>query len=104
MPTARAQLAHVALPEGLAPALIGRLEQLLAQVSTTRAPVIVLDVEYAGPRCVVCHQAGKLSGHHASEGRIDWVHRSCHRRLHRRGSPRTRGARRRALAAALARR
>jgi len=35
-------------------------------------------------RCVVCHQGGKLGGHHCAEDTVEWIHKSCHRRLHQR--------------------
>ena len=75
----------VQLPADLAPSLAERLLRLLSEVTLTRAP----DIEPAVPsdrhRCVVCHRSGKLGGHHAADGRIQWIHRSCHRRLHRSG-------------------
>jgi len=40
--------------------LVGRLERLLQEVTITRAPDLVVEVAYAGPRCVVCHAGGKL--------------------------------------------
>ncbi len=73
------------LPADLAPSLAERLLRLLSEVTLTHAP----DVEFAVPsdhhRCVVCHRSGKLGGHHAAGGRIQWIHRKCHRRLHRSG-------------------
>jgi len=75
------------LPLDLAPTLVSRLTQLLAEVATTQAPPLVIDVTYRGPRCVVCHDGGKLDGHHGADGQIEWVHKKCHRRLHRRGRP-----------------
>ena len=74
-----------ALPVDLAPALLGRLQRLLAEVSLTSAPALVIDLTYTGPRCVVCHEGGKLGGHHSQDGQVEWIHRACHRRLHRRG-------------------
>ena len=75
----------VHLPADLAPSLAERLLRLLDEVTLTSAP----DVEFAVPndrhRCVVCHRGGKLGGHHAADGRIQWIHRTCHRRLHRSG-------------------
>jgi hypothetical protein len=49
---------------------------------------------------VVCFEIGRLGGHHDEAGAVQWVHRSCHRRLHRRGKPTHRSAR---LAAMLSR-
>jgi hypothetical protein len=72
------------LPPDLAPRLAERALQLVAEVGTTSAPDLVLEV-HPGHRCVVCHQSGKLGGHHGPDGRIQWIHRSCHRRLHRSG-------------------
>ena len=67
------------------PPLLERLRQLLSEGTLTHAP----DVEFADPndrhRCVACHLGGKLGGHHAIDGRIQWIHRACHRRLHRSG-------------------
>jgi hypothetical protein len=77
------------LPADLAPMLADRVRLLLDEVSVTTAPPLVIDLVYSGPRCVVCHQGGKLGGHHDDDGRVRWIHRSCHRRLHRRGRPRT---------------
>jgi hypothetical protein len=75
----------VQLPADLAPSLAERLLRLLSEVTLTRAP----DVQFAVPsdshRCVVCHRSGKLGGHHAADGGIQWVHAKCHRRLHRSG-------------------
>lgn len=73
------------LPLDLAPSLARRLQLLLAEVPTTSAPELVVDLTYRGPRCIVCHQGGKLGGHHADAGGNEWIHRKCHRRLHRRG-------------------
>lgn len=77
----------VALPAELAPALRARAVELLSQVATV-AEVPALDPALRRPptpnRCVVCHRAGVLGGHHDARGRVVWVHRSCHRRLHRR--------------------
>ena len=73
------------LPLDLAPSLADRLRALLAEVQLTRAPDLVIDLTYRGPRCVVCHLGGKLGGHHGDDGRIEWIHRKCHRRIHRRG-------------------
>jgi len=83
---------HPRVPLELAPALVGRLERLLQEVTITRAPDLVVEVAYAGPRCVVCHAGGKLGGHHPDDGQIEWIHRACHRRLHRRGRVRAPGA------------
>ena len=76
----------VVLPEDLAPSLTERVLRLLAEVSTTAAPDLVVEV-VAHPvhRCVVCHRDGKLGGHHGADGRVQWIHRKCHRRLHRSG-------------------
>jgi hypothetical protein len=77
----------IALPDDLAPELVARTLQLLAGVTATSAPPLIIDLTSRGPRCVVCHQRGKVGGHHGDDGQIEWVHRSCHRRLHRRGQP-----------------
>jgi len=74
-----------ALPVDLAPALLDRLRQLLAEVPLTCAPALVIDLTYSGPRCMVCHEGGKLGGHHGQDGQVEWIHRACHRRVHRRG-------------------
>jgi hypothetical protein len=76
----------VALPEQLAPALAARVHQLLAEVPLTVAPrrPFPKRTELRGPRCVVCHAGGRLGGHHADGGSIEWIHRSCHRHLHNR--------------------
>ena len=73
----------IVLPPDLAPAL-GRRVLLLDEVVPTEAPDLDVEVHVVH-RCVVCHRGGKLGGHHAADGRIQWVHRSCHRRLHRSG-------------------
>lgn len=81
----------ITLPEQLAPSLVARVQQLLAEVTPTVAPrrPFPKRTEYHGPRCVVCHQGGRLGGHHAADGSIEWIHRSCHRQLHnRRRGPR----------------
>jgi hypothetical protein len=76
----------VALPEQLAPALVARVQQLLAEVTPIVAPRRPFPerTEYRGPRCVVCHEGGRLGGHHGEDGAIEWIHRSCHRHLHNR--------------------
>ncbi len=74
-----------ALPVDLGPALLSRLLQLLAEVSLTSAPALVSELTYTGPRCVVCHEGGKLGGHYGQDGQVEWIHRACHRRLHRCG-------------------
>ena len=73
------------LPDGLAPAQVERVERLLSEVATTSAPPITIDLSYLGPRCIVCFGGGKLGGHHDDAGQLQWIHRTCHRRLHRRG-------------------
>ena len=75
----------VRLPLDLAPSLAERVRLLLAEVPVTVAPELVLEVHTRGHRCVVCHQGGKLGGHHGPDGGIQWIHRSCHRRRHRSG-------------------
>lgn len=78
----------IALPERLAPSLVAAVEGLLAEVALTEHPDLVVDLTYRGPHCVVCHEGGKLGGHHGADGRIEWIHKSCHRRLHQRGTHR----------------
>ena len=73
------------LPLDLAPSLAERLLRLLAEVHTTEAPELVAEPDIGIHRCVVCHRSGKLGGHHGADGRIQWIHRKCHRRLHRSG-------------------
>lgn len=75
----------VHLPADLAPSLTERLLRLLAEVTLTSAPAIEFAVPKDRHRCVVCHRGGKLGGHHCADGRIQWIHRKCHRRLHRSG-------------------
>ena len=79
------QTSTLHLPADLAPSIVERLLRLLSEFTLTHAP----DAEFAVPndrhRCVVCHCDGKLGGHHAADGRIQWIHRACHRRLHRSG-------------------
>jgi hypothetical protein len=74
----------IVLPPDLAPALTLRVLRLLDEVTPTSAPQLVVE-RHVVARCVVCHDGGKLGGHHAADGRIQWIHRSCHRRLHRSG-------------------
>lgn len=80
----------LALPEQLAPALIYRIEALLAEVplaADRRASApnrVAPGRPTAAPRCVACHRDGKLGGHHEPDGTVVWIHRSCHRRLHQR--------------------
>jgi hypothetical protein len=78
--------ATIVLPEQLAPSLVERVQALLAEVSLAATPRIPSQrvTEYRGPRCVVCHQGGRLGGHHEPDGSVSWIHRSCHRRLHNR--------------------
>ena len=77
----------VRLPADLAPSLAERVRLLLAEVPTVVAPELVFEVHTRSHRCVMCHQGGKLGGHHGPDGRVQWIHRSCHRRLHRSGRP-----------------
>lgn len=90
---------RVVLPVDLAPAQVNRVLNLLAEVHITVAPDLVIELPRYENRCVVCHQSGKLGGHHGADGRIQWIHRACHRRLHRSGRhqvavlPRQRGVR-----------
>lgn len=84
-------LARVALPDDLAPALREAVDTLLRQVPLARGaagsgqtragrrPARATSVN----RCVFCHKAGKLGGHHDEHGDVVWVHRKCHRRHHR---------------------
>lgn len=72
------------LPPDLAPSLTARVQQLLAEVAMTTAPDLVVDLVYAGPRCIVCHEGGKLGGHHDHDGQVEWIHKACHRKLHHR--------------------
>ncbi len=72
------------LPVDLAPSLAEALLRLLTEVPVVAAPALVIDLTDRAPPCVVCHQGGKLGGHHGADERIEWIHRSCHRRLHRR--------------------
>lgn len=79
----------LALPEQLAPALIHRIEMLLAEVPLADRRVsashqVTPSRTTTPPRCVVCHRDGKLGGHHEPDGTVVWIHRSCHRRLHQR--------------------
>jgi hypothetical protein len=82
----------ITLPPDLAPSLVEQVVELLDAVTLTPAPPLVIDLTYRGPRCVVCHQGGKLGGHHGRDGRIEWIHRKCHRRLHRSENNRLRAA------------
>ena len=75
----------IVLPAELAPALAERLLRLLDQVSLARRPHARVPARHEDHRCVVCHRPGKLGGHHASDGGIQWIHAKCHRRLHRSG-------------------
>ena len=75
----------VQLPRDLAPALAERVLRLVAEVGTTVAPRLVADGHPDAHRCVVCHRSGKLGGHHGPDGRVQWIHAKCHRRLHRSG-------------------
>ena len=79
----------IALPADLAPALRERVLALLDEVRPAVVP------RYDGRRarqqrenrCVVCHRGGVLGGHHGADGTVEWIHRSCHRKLHRRDAP-----------------
>jgi hypothetical protein len=75
----------VRLPLDLAPSLAEQVLRLLSEVHTTVAPDLVIEVHQHDPRCVVCHRSGKLGGHHGLDGQVQWIHRKCHRRLHRSG-------------------
>ena len=82
---APARSAAPVLPVDLAPSLAEALLRLLTEVPVVAAPALVVDLTDRAPRCVVCHRAGKLGGHHGADGRVQWIHRKCHRRLHRSG-------------------
>ena len=84
MTVQQTQSRTIVLPPDLAPSLAARVLRLLDEVPATTAPEVVVE-RHVVHRCVVCHQGGKLGGHHAADGRIQWIHRSCHRRLHRSG-------------------
>lgn len=80
----------IQLPSELAPLLRARVFALLAEVPAVERPA----TGGGGPhrrfienRCVVCGEGGVLGGHHGPGGEIEWIHRSCHRRLHRRARP-----------------
>jgi hypothetical protein len=75
----------VQLPADLAPSLAERVLRLLSEVTLTSVPDVEFAVRSDTHRCVLCHRSGKLGGHHAADGRIQWVHAKCHRRLHRSG-------------------
>lgn len=80
----------IRLPSELAPQLRARVLALLDEVKTVERPPLALtnrSTRFEENRCEVCHQGGVLSGHHGPNGEIQWIHRSCHRRLHRRGLP-----------------
>lgn len=78
------------LPVDLAPSLRRQVFALLAEVPlavrspATAQPHARTRHHYRENRCVVCHEAGVLGGHHDVAGEVQWVHRRCHRRLHRR--------------------
>ena len=79
------------LPIELAPSLRRKVLALLAEVSladrSRRTPrADGRRRRHRDNRCVVCHSSGVLGGHHDGSGEIQWVHRSCHRRLHRRAA------------------
>jgi hypothetical protein len=81
------KITTVTLPTELAPALRERITALLAEVRLVDdVPLLerALRFEPSFNKCVVCHRSGILGGHHDDRGRVVWVHRSCHRRLHRR--------------------
>jgi hypothetical protein len=75
------------LPEDLAPALRDQIRQLLTEVPLARRPEWTPRRRHAngrpGPKCVICHQGGRVGGHHLPDGTVVWVHKSCHRRHHR---------------------
>ena len=85
MTQSTAMTSTVHLPADLAPSLAERLLRLLAEVTLTHAPDVEFAVHDDRHRCIVCHRSGKLGGHHAADGRIQWVHAKCHRKLHRSG-------------------
>lgn len=83
--------ARVRLPDDLAPTLREAVDSLLRQVPLARGAVRAgqTRVRHGAARasvvnrCVFCHKAGKLGGHHDGNGDVVWVHRKCHRRHHR---------------------
>jgi hypothetical protein len=79
----------ITLPVDLAPSLRERVMALLAEVPPVAMPAYderPRRKQHRDNRCIVCHQGGLLGGHHGKHGEIEWIHRSCHRRLHRRES------------------
>lgn len=76
---------HVTLPDQIAPAMVERIEALLAEVPlATERRTPNPERTAPAPRCVVCHRDGKLGGHHEPDGSVVWIHRRCHRHLHQR--------------------
>jgi hypothetical protein len=73
----------VALPEDLAPSLRARVDALLAEVELTAAPPVTKPRGKLGKRCWLCHNQGPLVMHHVSSTRTVFIHKSCHRKLHR---------------------
>lgn len=90
--TTTAPASTLSLPLELAPSLAEQVRRLLSEVPTTQAPALAVDLTSTGPLCVVCHDGGKLGGHHGHDGRVEWIHKKCHRRLHRAGQPAVSGA------------
>src|SRR3954449_5902174 len=84
----------ISLPPQLAPALRGRVLDLLAEVELV---ISIPEPPRRRPphphRCVVCFRGRPLGGHHDEVGEVEWVHRSCHRRLHRQDKRTHRSAR-----------
>ncbi|MDP3714568.1 MAG: hypothetical protein Q8R60_19045 [Mycobacteriales bacterium] len=58
----------------------------------TRTAATASAATTAPASCVVCHDGGKLGGHHGHDGQVEWIHKKCHRRLHRAGRPAVSGA------------
>lgn len=73
------------LPDELAPSLRAAAEKLLAEVGEAppRDPTTAPRPKRRN-RCIVCGGTGPLGGHHSADGTVQWIHRHCHVKLHRR--------------------
>jgi hypothetical protein len=78
--------AVLSLPVDLAPSLRQAAEQLVDECGLATHPSPSGPARIRTHRCTVCQRrGGKMGGHHRPDGSVAWIHKSCHRRLHRAG-------------------
>lgn len=81
----------VQLPDELAPRLREAAERLLAEVGEADDERERLGREKPGRKCWKCGgRGGPMSLHHLDNGKVVFVHRRCHRKIHGQAGKRSR--------------